>query len=186
VLGEIFFDHNLSVYGSYVALAAAYVFLYRTRWGLELQGVGERPEAAFARGLAVNRLRYLYTIVGGAVVGLAGAAFSLDVKLGWRDGLTTNFGWIALAIVIFGGWNPMRAAVGCYLFGALQLAALKLQPVWPDLSQILPILPFVLMIFTLVLVYLEGFRRLGDRHPVWRRIFAGDPPSAIGTAFRRE
>lgn len=185
-IGDVFFDHNLSVYGSYLAMLAAYLFLYRTRRGLELQGVGERPEAAFARGLPVNRLRYLYTIVGGGIVGLAGAAFSLDVKLGWRDGLTTNFGWIALAIVIFGGWNPVRAALGCYLFGALQLAALKLQPVWPDLSQILPMMPFVLMIFTLVLVYLDWFRRLGDRHPAWRRILASDPPSAIGTAFRRE
>mgnify|MGYP000113783544 CR=1 FL=1 len=64
-------------------------------------------------------------VVGGAVVGLAGAAFSLDVKLGWRDGLTENFGWIALAIVIFGGWNPVRAALGCYLFGGLQWAGLS-------------------------------------------------------------
>lgn len=185
-VGPVLFDHNLSVYGSYLVLIGAYLFLYRTRRGLELQGIGERPEAAFARGIPVNRLRYLYTIVGGAIVGLAGAAFSLDVKLGWRDGLTENFGWIALAIVIFGGWNPVRAAIGCYLFGALQLAALKLQPVWPDLSQILPIMPFALMIFTLLLVYLDWFRRLGDRHPSLRRFLSSDPPSAIGTAFRRE
>jgi simple sugar transport system permease protein len=185
-LGEVLFNHNLSVYGSFVVVIAAYLFLYRTRKGLELQGIGERPEAAFARGVPVNRLRYIYTIIGGALVGLAGAAFSLDVKLGWREGLTQNFGWIALAIVIFGGWHPVRAALGCYLFGALQITALKLQPVWPDLSQILPIMPFALMIFTLLLVYLDWFRRLGDRHPGWRRILASDPPSGIGTAFRRE
>jgi simple sugar transport system permease protein len=185
-IGPVFFDHNLSVYGSFVVLAAAYLFMYRTRRGLELQGVGERPEAAFARGIPVNKLRYLYTIVGGALVGVAGAAFSLDVKLGWREGLTQNFGWIALAIVIFGGWHPVRAAMGCYLFGALQTLALKLQPVLPDLSQILPIMPFALMIFTLLLVYLDWFRRLGDRHPGWRRLLASDPPSAIGTPFRRE
>ena len=185
-LGPVLFDHNLSVYGSYVALIGAYLFLYRTRRGLELQGVGERPEAAFARGLPVNRLRYLYTIIGGAIVGLAGAAFSLDVKLGWRDGLTENFGWIALAIVIFGGWNPVRAALGCYLFGGLQWAALELQPVWPDFTQILATMPFALMIFALLLVYMDSFRRLGDRHPNLRRFIASDPPSAIGTAFRRE
>jgi ABC-type uncharacterized transport system permease subunit len=184
--GPVFFDHNLSVYGSFVVLAAAYLFMFKTRRGLELQGVGERPEAAFARGIPVNKLRYLYTIVGGALVGVAGAAFSLDVKLGWREGLTQNFGWIALAIVIFGGWHPVRAAMGCYLFGALQTVALKLQPVLPDLSQILPIMPFALMIFTLLLVYLDWFRRLGDRHPGWRRLLASDPPSAIGTPFRRE
>lgn len=184
--GKVLFSHNLSVYGSYLALIGSYLFLYRTRRGLELQGVGERPEAAFARGLPVNRLRYLYTVIGGSLVGVAGAAFSLDVKLGWRDGLTTNFGWIALAIVIFGGWNPMRAALGCYLFGALQLTALKLQPVFPALSQILPVMPFVLMILALLLVYMDAFRHLADRRPGLRRLFGGEPPSAIGTAFRRE
>ena len=66
--------------------------------------------------------------------------------------ILAGFGWIALAIVIFGGWRPMRVALGCYLFGALQVVALKLQPVFPGLSQILPSFPFPLMIFTLVVV----------------------------------
>jgi simple sugar transport system permease protein len=186
VLGRMLFRHNLSVYGSYVAAAAASLFLFRTRRGLELRGVGERPEAAFARGIPVNRLRYLYAIVGGAMAGIAGAAFSLDVKLGWREGLTSNFGWIALAIVIFGGWHPLRVAFGAYLFGALQIAALKLQPHVPGLSQILPLLPFPLMIFALVLVYLRLFRDLADRHPALRPLLAADPPSALATSFHRE
>ena len=174
------------VYGSYVAIISATVFMFRTRRGLEMQGIGERPEAAFARGIPVNRWRYVYTIIGGALAGVAGAAFSLDVILGWREGLTANFGWISLAIVIFGGWNPARAAVGAYLFGALQTIALKLQPVLPRVSQVLPLMPFVLMILILVLIYLPAFRRAADRHPALRRILAGDPPSALGTAFRRE
>lgn len=182
-LGPILFDHNLSVYGSFVVMVAAYFFIFHTRRGLELQGVGERPEAAHARGLRVNRWRYLYTVLGGALVGLAGAAYSLDVRLGWRDGLTTNYGWIALAIVIFGGWHPVRAATGAYLFGALSIVALKLQPQLPDLSQILPITPFALMIFALLLVSQDWSRRLADRHPRWRRLLSGDPPTAIGTAF---
>ena len=84
-IGTVFFQHNLSVYGSYVAILFAFWFIYRTRHGLVLQGVGERPEAAFARGVAVNRLRYVYTIVGGAMVGMAGAAVSLDQIAGWRE-----------------------------------------------------------------------------------------------------
>jgi general nucleoside transport system permease protein len=186
VVGPILFDHNLAVYGSYVAIVAAYLFLYRTRWGLSLSGVGERPAAAFARGIPVNRVRFLATVVGGALVGMAGASFSLYVKLGWREGLTSNYGWIALAIVIFGGWNPVRAALGAYFFGALQIVALKLQPHFPGLSQILPLLPFPLMIFTLVFVQLAWFRRAADRYPSFRRILASDPPGALGTAFRRE
>jgi general nucleoside transport system permease protein len=185
-VGKILFDHNLSVYGSYLVIVGAFLFIFKSRRGLEMQGVGERPEAAFARGIPVNRLRYLYTMIGGALAGIGGAAFSLDVKLGWREGLTSNFGWIALAIVIFGGWNPIRAAFGAYLFGVLQTVALKLQPVFPSLSQILPLLPFALMIFALVLVYLRLFRDLSDRHPLLRRLLSADPPSALGTAFHRE
>jgi simple sugar transport system permease protein len=185
-IGPILFDHNLSVYGSFLVMAAAYFFIFHTRRGLELQGIGERPEAAHARGLRVNRWRYLYTVLGGALVGLAGAAYSLDVRLGWRDGLTTNYGWIALAIVIFGGWHPVRAATGAYLFGALSILALKLQPQLPDLSQILPITPFALMIFALLLVSQDWSRRLADRYPRWRRLLSGDPPTAIGTAFWRD
>ena len=188
LFGTVLFDHNLSVYGSFVVLFGVYLFLYRTRRGLELQGIGERPEAAFARGIPVNKLRYLYTVIGGALVGLAGAAYSLDVKFGWRENLTLNFGWIALAIVIFGGWHPMRVAFGCYLFGALQVVALKLQPVeaLQGVSQILPIMPFVLMIFTLLIVYLDAFKRFGDRHPAWRGLLTSDPPAGIGKVFERE
>jgi general nucleoside transport system permease protein len=186
VVGPVLFSQDLMVYGSYVVVILATLFMFRTRRGLEMQGVGERPEAAFARGIPVNRLRYLYAIVGGGLAGIGGAAFSLDVILGWRAGLTANYGWIALAIVIFGGWNPLRAALGAYLFGALQTLALKLQPALPSLSQVLPLLPFVFMILVLVIIYLPTFQRAGDQHPALRRIFAGDPPSALGTAFRRE
>jgi ABC-type uncharacterized transport system permease subunit len=185
-IGPVLFSQDLMVYGSYVTVILAALFLYGTRRGLELQGVGERPEAAFARGIPVNRLRYAYTILGGMLAGVAGAAFSLDVILGWRQNLTLNFGWIALAIVIFGGWNPIRAALGAYLFGTLNVLALKLQPHLPNVSQVLPLIPFVLMILILVVVYLPTFRRAAERHPLLRTILAGDPPSALGTAFRRE
>jgi ABC-type uncharacterized transport system permease subunit len=185
-VGHALFGQDLMVYGSYLAIIGAYLFLFRTGRGLELQGAGERPEAAFARGIPVNRLRYLYTIVGGALAGAAGAGFSLDVILGWRTGLTQNFGWIALAIVIFGGWNPVRAAAGAYLFAALEVAATKLQSALPSVSQVLPLMPFVMMILTLVLIYLPWFRRLADRHPPLRHALAGDPPSGLGTSFRRE
>ena len=186
-LGKVLFEHNLSVYGSYLVIVGAYLFIFKSRRGLEMQGVGERPEAAFARGIPVNRLRYLYTIVGGALVGIGGAAFSLYVQLGWREGLTAkNYGWIALAIVIFGGWNPIRVAFGAYLFGVLQWAALQLQPVFPSESQILALLPFPLMIFALVLVYLSTRRDLGGRRSVLRRFLSAEPPSALGTAFHRE
>ncbi len=184
--GKVFFSHNLMVYGSFVAIAATWWYFYRTRPGLNLQGIGERPEGAFARGINVNKLRYFYTILGGAMVGIAGAAYSLDVKLGWRETLTLNLGWIALAIVIFGGWHPLRVALGCYLFGALQIVALQLQDVLPGLSQVLPIAPFPLMILALVVVYSSWFGRLSDRFPRSRGLLASEAPAAIGTVFERE
>ena len=185
-VGRVLFDHNLVVYGSFLAIFGTWFFFYRTRGGLNLQGIGERPEGAFARGVNVNRLRALYAIIGGALVGIAGASYSLDVKLGWRETLTLNLGWIALAFVIFGGWRPMRVAFGCYLFGALQVAAFQLQDVFPNLAQVLPIAPFPLMIFALVLIQSDWFARLGERWPRARGWFAVQPPGAIGTIFERE
>jgi simple sugar transport system permease protein len=185
-LGKVFFSHNLMVYGSFVVIAGTWWYFYRTRGGLNLQGVGERPEGAFARGIDVNKLRAFYTVLGGALVGIAGAAYSLDVRLGWRENLTLNFGWIALAIVIFGGWHPLRVALGCYLFGALQVAAFQLQDVFPDVAQVLPTAPFPLMILALVVVYSSWFGRLGDRFPRSRGLLASEAPGAIGTVFERD
>ena len=184
--GRVLFDHNLIVYLSLLSVIVAYYYMYRTRRGLELQGIGERPEAAHSRGIPVNKLRYVYTLVGGAMVGIAGAAFSLDVRLGWSDRPTRNLGWIALAIVIFGGWHPFRVAAGVFLFGFLQAFALKLQPEFPDLTQVLPIIPFPMMILALVIVNWKRLLQWLDRYPALRAVLRSDPPAAIGTHFEVE
>lgn len=183
VVGRVFFSQNLVVYASLVLVVASSWFLRATRPGLELRAVGERPEAAHARGIRVNRYRAWAAMAGGALVGIGGAAFSLDTKLGWSDGHTAGFGWIALAIVIFGGWRPYRVALGCYLFGALQVVALKLQPVLTGLAQVLPSLPFPLMIFALVVVNAGGVRRVAERVRWLRWITSGESPGALGTNF---
>jgi len=106
LLGPVLFNQNPVVYFSIVVVFVVWWWMYRTQPGLKLQGVGERPESAFARGVHVNRLRYVYTALGGMLVGMAGATYSLSVKLGWSHHHTFGIGWIALAIVIFGGWSP--------------------------------------------------------------------------------
>ncbi|MEE9184992.1 MAG: ABC transporter permease [Acidimicrobiia bacterium] len=181
--GRVLFNHNVIVYLSLLTVAATYLFMYRTRQGLALQGIGERPEAAHARGIPVNKLRYFYTAVGGALIGIGGAAFTLDVRAGWSDGRTRNLGWIVLAIVIFGGWHPVRAAIGVLLFGALQAFALNLQPEFPSLSQVLPTMPFPAMILALVIVNWKALLKWLDRYPFLRSILRSDPPTAIGTRF---
>ena len=185
-IGPIFFEQNLLVYLSYVVVFGAWWFMFRTRPGLGLQGIGERPEAAHSRGIPVNRLRYFYTALGGALVGVGGASYSLSVKIGWSFQHTRNLGWIALAIVIFGGWQPIRAAMGAYLFAGLLTAAQLLQEPLPDLSQVLPSIPFPLMILTLVIIYSDWLRRLTDRFPTLRALFAGEPPTAMGTVFETD
>ena len=186
VIGPIFFEQNLLVYLSYVLVFGAWWFMFRTRPGLGLQGIGERPEAAHSRGIQVNRLRYFYTALGGALIGVGGASYSLSVKIGWSFQHTRNLGWIALAIVIFGGWQPIRAAIGAYLFAGLLTAAQLLQEPLPDLSQVLPTIPFPLMILTLVIIYSDWLRRLTDRFPTLRALFAGEPPTAMGTVFETD
>lgn len=192
LLGPILFNHDLVVYLSYVAIVVSWLWMFKTQPGLNLRGVGERPEAAHARGVAVQRTRYLYTTLGGALVGLAGAAYSLSVKLGWSHGHTTGIGWIALAIVIFGGWHPLKVAFGAYLFGALRSLGSLMQPAFPAVpTQVFQAAPFALMILALLLVS-GGFteRLLFYLPPKSRKLFnillQGAPPAALGKPFQAE
>ena len=189
VIGPIFFDHDVVVYFAMTLIAVTWWWLNRTQPGLKLRGSGERPQAAFARGVDVNRQRYLYTILGGALVGIAGAAYSLNVKIGWSDGHIRGMGWIALAIVIFGGWSPIRGAFGALLFGATKALATVLQRVFPEVSVVaFNSLPWILMIFVLLAVgsdYTERFINAmpqGWQRPL-RRLLRVSPPMALGTPF---
>ncbi len=199
-VGTLFFNHTVITYLSFVMIFLAWAWIFKTRPGLMLQGIGERPAAAFVRGANVNRMRYLYTVLGGALIGLAGPAYSLSVKAGWAGTISglDGIGWIALSITIFGGWNPLRAAFGSYLFAFLQWLGLVLQARLPNIpSQVLQVAPFPLMILTLLLVNIgdaewvartlatlpEGVRRLLIR---LLRVLRSSPPAALGVPFESE
>ena len=200
VLGPLFFRQDLMTYLSFALIFAAWLFINRTRPGLVLRGIGEKPAAAYARGANVGRLRYLYTIVGGAIAGLAGPMYSLSIKAGWKGTISglDGIGWIALAITIFGGWSPLKVALGAYLFAFLQWLGLVLQAALPGVpSQVLQVAPFPLMILTLLFVNIgnaewveRSLARLPDpvRHWVARalRSMNATPPSALGTPFEKE
>jgi simple sugar transport system permease protein len=192
VLGPLLFRSDLLVYASFLLIIVTWVFFYRTRKGLLLRSIGEQPAAAFARGANVVRLRYFYTLLGGALIGIAGAAFSLDFKAGWSHRHTAGYGWIALAIVIFGGWNPLRAAIGAYLFGILQsLASVAQSSIQNVPTQVFSVAPFVLMILVLVLTSGEWLDRLlGYLPPAWRRpilrAIRAPAPAALGRAFEQD
>lgn len=191
-LGELLFNHNLLVYFSFALIVGTWFVMYRTRYGLTLRAVGERPATAFARGANVNRTRYLYTVIGGGLVGLAGASYALAIKPGWANPpVMRGDGWIALAIVIFGGWHPFRVVFGAYLFAGLRALASTIQQ-QTDLPLVLVnMVPWVLMILTLLLVSSGAVQRLlqvtpGPLQRVLRNVLRSEPPGALGTTFSRE
>ncbi len=189
VLGPMLFDQNILVYLSYLLIIGTWLWISRTQPGLRLRSVGERPEAAFSRGIAVNKTRYLYSLLGGALVGLAGATYSLSIKLGWSHRHTAGEGWIALAIVIFGGWSPFRVALGAYLFGALKSLGSILQPVFPNVpTQVFQVAPFALMIVVLLLVSGGAPERIASLLPVRARRWLApwlrnSAPAGLGKRF---
>lgn len=191
VLGPILFDQDIVVYLCFALIIVTWLWINKTQPGLVLRSIGERPAAAFARGINVNRLRYIYTIVGGALVGFAGAAYSLSVKLGWSHRHTAGLGWIALAIVIFGGWSPFRVALGAYLFAALKSLGSILQPILPQVpTQVFQAAPFALMIVVLLLVSGDLNRLLlyvpPRLVPFLSSILRGAPPAGLGQRFEQD
>lgn len=191
VIGPIFFDQDLVVYFALVLVAVGYWWIFHSRPGLELRSSGERPEAAFARGVHVRRLRYWYAMVGGALIGMAGAAYSLDVKIGWAEGHTRGQGWIALAIVIFGGWSPLRGAVGVLLFIASRsvIGIVLQRSLGESAVVVLNAIPWILMIGVLLVVSGQLGGRLVAAAPPplkgpLRRLLQVAPPAALGADLK--
>jgi ABC-type uncharacterized transport system permease subunit len=191
IIGPILFNHDLFTYLSFIAVAAAWFWIFRTKPGLALRAVGERPATAFARGTRVNHVRYVYTALGGALVGLGGAAYTLNGGT-WSETAISGNGWIALAIVIFGGWYPLRVALGVYLVAALRAVVTSIQAdVSKQLVELLNALPWLLMITTLFLVsgpYLDRLLKIlpPRMHPLVRTVLRAKPPAALGTTFEQE
>jgi len=186
-IGPIFFTNfNILVYVGYLFIPLAWFFIYRTRPGMHLRAVGEKPSAADTLGVNVYAVRYFYTFIGGCLAGLAGATISIAVSPGWYSNLTTSGqGWIAVALVIFAQWNPLRAALGGYLFGMLRRFMLDLQgpmvllgmrnPFFYDHNLVffLQMTPFILTIVALV---------WGSRAAMRKRLGA---PAALGVPYVR-
>jgi ABC-type uncharacterized transport system permease subunit len=190
ILGQVLFQQDVFTYLSYLAIIFAWFWIFRTKPGLALRSVGERPETAFVRGVRVNLTRYLYTAVGGALVGMGGAAYTLSVKSKWLENDIVGNGWIALAIVIFGGWYPARVAFGVYLVAALRVLATGLQGSGIPIA-LTNAVPWLLMIGTLLAVsgpYLDRLLKvLPPRlHPLARALLRAKPPAALGTTFEQE
>lgn len=176
IVGPLIFDHDVVVYLSWVIVAAASYFLFRTRPGLSLWAVGDDPATADAAGIPVVAIRYGATLLGGAMAGMAGAYLSIQILGTWQDSLTAGTGWIAFCLVIFSGWRPWRAMVAAYVFGALTTLGFTLQIIGFGVpTDFLAMLPFVMTVVVLAAISSrpEAARRLGA-------------PAALGRSFARE
>jgi len=177
IVSRVLFTHYALVYPAFLLVPAAYLFLYKTRHGLQLRAIGENPAAADTVGINVIGLRYLYTFVGGVLAGLGGAYLSLAYTPGWKEQMTGGQGWIAIALVIFAMWDPLKAVAGALLFGFInafqfycQAAGLTVIP-----SYVLRMLPYLFTIGVLVVItrWEAAKKRVGA-------------PAALGIPFERE
>jgi Uncharacterized ABC-type transport system, permease component len=187
ILGDIFFTRqSVLAYVGYLLVPAAWFWIERTRPGLHLRAVGENPAAADALGIGVYATRYGYVFVGGLLAGLSGAAITLAVSPGWFGDQTVNGkGWIAIGLVIFAQWSPVRAAFGALLFGAIFRLILDIQGLdtllWFDNpftagrseTFFLGMLPYLMVIFVVM---------LGSRDAARKRLGA---PAALGRPYVR-
>jgi len=161
VIGPILFHQSAMVYLSWLLVILAVLYLYRTRVGLHLRSVGESPRSADAMGINVTRYRYIHTLLGGALAGMGGSLFTLQIANNWIDGITAGAGWIAIALVIYSFWRPELLIIGAYLFGAFTSFGFDLQArgVISIPSEFWSALPYLMTIIALVLVSLGSIRR---------------------------
>jgi general nucleoside transport system permease protein len=152
-LGPVIFGHDWVVYFSLGMVVAVWAVLRHARAGLILRAVGESHAAAHALGYKVVRIRLLAILFGGAMAGLGGAYISLVRVPQWTDGITAGAGWIALAIVVFASWRPVRVLVGAYLFGGLSVLQLNMQAAGSAIPvQYLSMAPYLITILVLVIM----------------------------------
>ena len=147
VIGPVLFDQSILVYLMYVAVIALAFFLFRSRWGLRLRACGEHPRAADTVGINVGRTRTVNTILGSAFAGLGGAFFTIGSGLAFTDNISAGNGYIALAAMILGKWNPVGAMAAAVMFGFAQALARMLPNIEPAIpADLVSMIPYVVTI----------------------------------------
>ena len=168
--GTTLLNYDILVYLAVPAAVCVWWLLFRTSWGLSLRAVGESPTTAFAAGKRPVLLRYQALVLGGSLCGIAGAHLSLSLAKTWSEGMTAGRGFIAIALVIFSKWNPLRAIAGALVFGGAEALQLQLQVRGVGISPfILDMVPYVLTLLVLL---------------AWGGASRQAAPAALGTAYR--
>jgi len=152
-VGRILFGEDPFVYVSIALIIGIWLFLYRTRAGLVLRAVGDNHASAHALGYPVLKIRMLAVLFGGACAGLGGAFLPLAYTPFFIPGMTAGRGWIALALVVFASWRPLRLVGGAYLFGAVSILQLHTQALGLGVPpQLMSALPYLATVIVLVLI----------------------------------
>ena len=171
-LGPVLFGHDYLVYLSFALLAGVWWFLFRTRGGLILRAIGDNHASAHALGHKVVRVRTLAILFGGTCAGLGGAYLSLAYTPLWTENMTAGRGWIALALVVFASWRPVRLLAGAYLFGAVTILQFHAQGAGVGIpAQFLSMLPYLATVVVLVVISRD---RLAVR---------ANTPASLGQSF---
>lgn len=153
VIGEIFFRNSLPVYVAFLLIPVAWWFLEKTTWGLMIRAVGQNPAAADSLGVNVNRVRYFSVCFGAIMASLAGASLSTALVNLFQENLTAGLGFIAVALVYFGGWKPVGILIGALLFSTVNAFQLWMQVLGVNIpSDVAVMLPYLLTIVALVAV----------------------------------
>ena len=163
VIGPVFFRQDMFVYLSYIICVLAAVYMYKTRIGLNLKALGENTAAADASGVNVTLYKYAHILIGGALCGLGGAYLSLVRMPIWQEDIVNGRGWIAVALVIFVGWNPIKGFFGAALFGGLSILGLRLQAMGFNVSQYLvDMIPYIA---TILIVIFSTYKKKKESQP---------------------
>ena len=172
VLGKILFTHNPLVYFAYLLVPIAWYVIFKTPWGLKVRAVGTHPRAADSLGINVTRIRFQSLAVGGAMAGFAGACLTLCQAKMFNADIINGRGFIAVALVYFGQWHPIKIFLGAMLFTFAQTLQTQIQIFVPQFQyyEFLTMLPYILVI--VVLAFNRKSNRLG--------------PAALGKSFNRE
>lgn len=172
--GDIFFNQDVFVYLGYITAILLGLYMYKTQTGLHLRAVGESPASADAAGISINLYKYVHILLGGALCGLGGAYLSLVYVPTWQENITAGRGWIAIALVIFCGWNPYKAMLGAMLFGGLDILGFRIQGWGIHVPQhFIDMLPYLATIFVMVLSSMGKSKK-------------NKVPGALGEAYFRE
>lgn len=174
IIGKALFSQSGYVQAAIAVAILAYLYIKKTKFGLNMRAVGENPAAADASGINVTLYKYVHVLAGGFLCGVGGAYLSTVFLTTWQDNVTAGAGWIAVALVIFSTWNPLKAIFAAYLFGMLKGLNFKMQGWGFSVpSQILEMLPYIATIVVLVFITLRKKRE-------------NQPPKALGDPYFRE